>query len=358
MSTDVHERIARPHDPGAAEVSSTRGGPEPGRAGPVFIAGPDRSGTTLIYALLASHPNISMVRRTNMWRYFHGRYGDLSDPANFDRCLDDMLRYKRMRHLLPDETQIRAEFLQGERTYGRLFALFHEHNAARNSKSRWGDKSLHTEHYIDRLFQEFPDARVIHITRDPRDRYASVRKRYGRNLSRVGAATGRWLLSTRAGRRNLDRYPDRYLMIRYEDLAREPERVMREVCAFIGEDFLPSLLLMDAAPDHRDSGGNSSFGDVEPGKISTRAIGRFRSVLSAYEIAFIQRNAAREMQALGYESAKIDLPAAKWLRFYAWDLPVNLARMHGWIVLRRINLHRGELLPAFRLRDVTQPHEG
>jgi hypothetical protein len=32
--------------------------------------------------------------------------------------------------------------------------------------------------------------------------------------------------------------------------------------------------------------------------------------------------------------------------------------MHGWIVLRRINLHRGELLPAFRLRDVTQPHEG
>ena len=46
---------------------------------PIFIAGPDRSGTTLLYALLASHPNISMVRRTNFWRWFYGRYGDLSN---------------------------------------------------------------------------------------------------------------------------------------------------------------------------------------------------------------------------------------------------------------------------------------
>jgi len=75
--------------------------PEPdarGTRGPIFIAGADRSGTTLLYALLASHPSISMVRRTNMWRYFDRRYGDLGDPANLDRCLNDMLRYRRMQH--------------------------------------------------------------------------------------------------------------------------------------------------------------------------------------------------------------------------------------------------------------------
>ncbi|MGH9260048.1 MAG: sulfotransferase, partial [Acidimicrobiales bacterium] len=61
--------------------------PDSGGAGsaPLFIAGPDRSGTTLMYALLASHPDVSMVRRTNMWRYFHGRYGDLAEPANLER---------------------------------------------------------------------------------------------------------------------------------------------------------------------------------------------------------------------------------------------------------------------------------
>ena len=32
--------------------------------GPIYIAGLERSGTSLIYALLASHPNIAMFRRT------------------------------------------------------------------------------------------------------------------------------------------------------------------------------------------------------------------------------------------------------------------------------------------------------
>src|ERR671914_1980284 len=123
---------------------------------PVFIAGPDRSGTTLMFALLASHPDVSMVRRTNMWRYFHRRYGDLARAGNLDRCLRDMVAYRRMRHLHPDPERIRREFLAGEATYGRLFALFHEHHAERSGKPRWGDKSLHTEHYADRLLTEFP----------------------------------------------------------------------------------------------------------------------------------------------------------------------------------------------------------
>ncbi|HEX5586196.1 MAG TPA: sulfotransferase, partial [Acidimicrobiia bacterium] len=82
-------------------------------SGALFIAGPDRSGTTLMYALLASHPDVSMVRRTNMWRYFHRRYGDLGDAQNLDRCLADMVAYRRMRHLNPDEARIRQEFVDG-----------------------------------------------------------------------------------------------------------------------------------------------------------------------------------------------------------------------------------------------------
>jgi hypothetical protein len=314
----------------------------------VFVAGPDRSGTTLLFALLASHPRISMVRRTNMWRYFHERYGDLGAPDNLERCLTDMTRYRRMRHLHPDPDRIRREFRQGEPTYGRLFALFHEHNAERAEKPRWGDKSLHTEHYAERVFAEFPGARIIHMVRDPRDRYASVRKRHGRDVSRVGAATARWLLSTRTGLRNVERYPDRYLIVRYEDLAFHPERTMRRVCAFIGEDYASDMLSMNGVPEHRDNGGNSSFGDLEPGTISTRAIGRFREVLSPSELAFVDLLAGRDLTAVGYEPAQVQLCGGQRARFYLWDLPSNLTRMVGWSVLTRIALRRGAPVPAFR----------
>ena len=117
--------------------------------GPIFIAGPERSGTSLIYALLASHPNIAMSRRTNLWTHYFNQYGDLNSDANFERCLSMMMRYKRLRKLNPDPERIRREFQQGERTYSRLFALLEEHFAEQLGKPRWGDKSLNTERYAD-----------------------------------------------------------------------------------------------------------------------------------------------------------------------------------------------------------------
>jgi len=316
---------------------------------PIFVAGPDRSGTSLMYAFLASHPDISMVRRTNMWRYFHGRYGDLSQPGNFERCLTDMARYNRMKHLKPDPDRIRREFWQGDPTYGRLFALFHEHNAERAGKPRWGDKSLHTEHYADRVFAEYPDAKIIHLSRDPRDRYASVRKRHGRTISRVGAATGRWLYSMRGAKRNRQRYPNGYLIVRYETLVRHPEETLRQVCAFIDEEYTPAMLTMTGASEYRDSGGNSSFGQIEPGLISTRPVGRFRQVLSSSDIAFIQLCAGRDMEALGYRREPVQFSLGGRLAFYLVDLPINLARMLGWLTLAAFWIKKGVPIPAHRL---------
>jgi hypothetical protein len=321
---------------------------------PIFAAGPDRSGTSLMFAFLASHPDISMVRRTNMWRYFHKQYGDLGRPENLERCLSDMVRYNRMRHLSPDRDRIRREFQQGEPTYGRLFALFHEHHAERRGKPRWGDKSLHTEHYTDRIVAEYPNARIIHMVRDPRDRYASVRKRHGRDFARVGAATARWLFSMRAARRNLERYPDNYLIVRFEDLAANPEEILRRVCAFIHAEYTPAMLTMEGAPEHRDSGGNSSFGQIEPGVISTRPIGRFRKVLSSSEIAFIQMWAGADMDALSYPREPVRFSMGERLAFSLVDLPINFARMLGWLTLSVIQMKRGIRVPAFRLRDVSQ----
>lgn len=322
---------------------------------PIFIAGPDRSGTTLMFALLASHPNLSMVRRTNMWRYFHGRYGPLSDPANFEQCLDHMVRYNRMRHLNPDPVRIRHEFWQGEPSYGRLFALFHEHHMQRAGKTRWGDKSLHTELFADALFAEFPDARLLHMARDPRDRYASVRKRYGRDNRRVGAATGRWLKSMRAAETNLQRYPANYKIVHFERLAAHPEETLQEICAFIGEQFTPSMLRMEGAAEHREQGGNSSFAPLQPGTISTKPIGRFRTVLDGPEIAFIQQVARPEMTHLGYQPEPIHWTASERARYLAWDFPFSLARMLGWLTLFNLRLKRGIRVPPARLRDIQIP---
>lgn len=298
--------------------------------GPVFVGGLDRTGTSLVYALLASHPNLAMTRRTNWWTYFYGRFGDLGADANLDRCLTVMRRYRRHRKLDPDWDRLRADFVAGERDYGRLFALLEEQHARRLGRPRWGDKSLHTERYADLVFEHFPDARIIHMIRDPRDRYASVLKRWKRVRGGAGASTAAWIASARLGERNRRQHPEGYRLLRYEDLAERPEATMRSVCEFIGEPFEPRMMAMEGAAEFRESGGNSSYERFAQGTISTASIGRYRSVLSGADIAFIEAQAVDEMRRHGYEAGRPEMSAAARWRYRLGQWPANRLRMAGW----------------------------
>lgn len=317
--------------------------------GPVFVAGIERSGTSLIYALLASHPNLAMTRRTNLWTHFYQQYGDLSRAENLERCLAGMLRYKRLVRLKPDPERIRREFWQGDPTYARLFALLEEHHAERLGKSRWGDKSLNTERYADPIFAAYPNARILHMIRDPRDRYASALTRWKVSRGGVGAGTAMWLSSINLARRNQKCYPDRYMIVRYETLASQPEATLREICAFIGEEHTPVMRTMRGAQEFRDRGGNSSYGRREPGGISTSSIGRFRQVLSVRQIAFMQMIAERDMLALDYQPEDNRFSPQDWLLFTLIDVPLNLARMLAWLGREAYLNKAGRSVPSYRI---------
>jgi hypothetical protein len=317
--------------------------------GPIFIGGLERSGTSLLYALLASHPNIAMTRRTNLWPFFYHQYGNLANHQNLDRLLTAWKTYRRVWVLNPDLDAIKEEFYKGETSYTRLFALLWEQFAARMSKPRWGDKSLNTERYADVIFRAYPGARILHIVRDPRDRFASALKRWKVIRGGVGSGAGMWLDSVRAGYHNLRKYPNQYRFVRYESLAAQPEKVMREICAFIGETYDPEMLTMRGAENFRDEGGNSSFEQREPGSISTSSIGRYRRYLTPRWIAFIQAAAGREMQSLDYALDDIHLSGRERLLFTTVDLPFNTARLTAWRWREAYFDRVGRPIPASRL---------
>ena len=319
------------------------------KKGPVFVAGPERSGTSLMYALLASHPNIAMSRRTNMWTHYYNQYGDLSNQANFERCLSMMMRYKRLIKLNPDPERIRREFWTGEQTYSRLFALLEEHFAEQLGKPRWGDKSLNTERYTALIFDAYPGARILHMLRDPRDRYSSSLKRWKVSRSGIGGATALWLSTVKMAENNLERYPRQYMVVRYEDLVGQPKETLKRISVFIDESYAPEMLSMQGAQQFRDEGGNSSYGQREPGKISPSSIGKYRQVLFAQQVAFMQLFSSSSMQAHGYAPDKTNLGFLDGIRFLFFDLPFNLLRMLAWWG-REFSLNRiGRALPAERV---------
>jgi hypothetical protein len=263
-----------------------------------------------------------------MWTYFYGQYGDLADPANVDRCLDAMLHYKHVRFLQPDPDRVRREFSQGPATYARLFSLFLIHFAERMGKPRWGAQTGLIERYADHLFAAYPGLRVVHMIRDPRDRYASSRARWPDGKGRAGGAVARWRYSTALAERHARRHPDGYLIVRFEDLVVDTEPTLRRVCAFVGASYTPALLQMRGAPKLRrtlEAGGGAA-----PKLLSPDFIGGYRETMTSTELAFMQLHLGRRMRSYGYAPDRDVLPTAGRLRFALTVWPDQMGRSMAW----------------------------
>lgn len=305
--------------------------------GPIYIGGLDRSGKTTMRAFLASHPNIAIPAvGSNMWTYFYGQFGNLHKPANFERCLNALLRYKHVHFLQPDPERIRREFWEGPHTYAHLFSLFLIHFAEREGKPRWGAQTGLIERYADELFAAYPGLKVIHMVRDPRDRYEASLARWPDGKGRAGGAAARWLYSTALAERNLSRYPDDYRIVRFESLIYSPAEVLREICDFLGEPFLPEILAMPGAQTHRARLVGDRDLPPEACPLSPAYIGQYRTKVAKDEIAFIQAVARQRMRSYGYTADVLAHSKREKLRFYTVAFPNQWLRMVAWQTVESI----------------------
>ena len=216
--------------------------------GPIYIGGLDRSGKTTMQAFLASHPRIAIpYAGSNLWSFFYARYGDLSKEQNFERCLAALLSYSHAVALNPDPDRIRREFRQGPADYARLFALLHKHYAEQQGKPRWGDQSGLIETYAGHLFAADPSAKLIHMVRT--HEIATPHRWPVRPKAKAApAADGPLALLRPPCRAQPSPFPDRYLVVRFETMVAQPEQTLRQVCDFLGEEYIPSMLTMDGSP--------------------------------------------------------------------------------------------------------------
>lgn len=315
--------------------------------GPIFLAGVDRSGIGFLGELLESHPNIAISRRTNFWSFYYKRFGDLSQLNNLDICLNQMMRNSRIQRLKPQPDRLRRDFLQDEPSYPRLFALLEEQYMERLGKSRWGDKSLGSERYADIIMNAYPQAKMVHVIRDPRDRYASQYNHRGVGKGELGAGIALWLWSVRVAERNFQKYKGRYKIVQYEALVRDPETQLRMLCDFLDETYSPIMLSFHNGDDNVFEPDIST--KLLAREIWTTSIGRFQTDLTTEEIAFIQLCTQKLMVRYGYQTSPIPLSRAAKLSFYLFYYPINLSRLLLWYPWSEVKEMLGKTPSARRL---------
>ena len=134
------------------------------------------------------------------------------------------------------------------------------------------------------IFDWWPEARCVHIVRDPRDNYLTYRRKHP-GLSAEDFATG-WNSSLDAGINNEKQYgEDRYFMIRFEDLTTDPEKYLPKLISFL--EIQDNEILWIPTSNGKPWEGNSQFGDKFQG-ISNKPVGRWKKELDAGSVRIIE----------------------------------------------------------------------
>jgi hypothetical protein len=244
-------------------------------AGPVFIAGLDHSGKTALRLALAAGAGIHLVRRFELWTRLwpaHRRDG------RTDRLVHALTRGHGAGMDLDREGLVHAAEAG---TFGDVVREIGRQLCQRSGARRWGVQEALLELVADGVLRELPEARIVHVVRDPRERYGAMLDAGATGRAGVGAETAAWIDSTRAALRMAAAHPAEFKIVRYEALLRDREATLRDVCDFIGAPCPPRLVA---------EGGNGDADEPRTGAVR----------LDERDVAFIQARAGSELVALGY----------------------------------------------------------
>ncbi|HET7500125.1 MAG TPA: alpha/beta fold hydrolase [Kofleriaceae bacterium] len=244
------ERGADTSDTSATSVTGTRRFDPPARRLPAiaFVLSSPRAGSTLLRVMLAGHPRLFCPPELHLLGFATLRERQMALGASY---LDEGLPRALMelsRQRAEDGRRRAAEWLAEDLTVQGTYERIQELAGARLvvDKSPMYARDLAT---LERAEQLFDGARYLVLVRHPCAVIESfVRKRMGKlvgagDIDPHALAERVWrdsYANLLAFSRRVPR--DRTHQVRYEELVREPGRVMREVCDFLGVAFAPAVL--------------------------------------------------------------------------------------------------------------------
>ncbi len=253
-------------------------GPDP--AGPFFILGCVRSGTTLLRNLLRLHPNLACPEETHFFRW-----PDPFGSEAYARALKNnelLKQHRQMDGIAEEEFEKLLATCDSKKSFcDRYMRLYIARN--KPSANRWFDKTPQNVYGAALIASSLPEAKFVHIVRNPIDVVASLRLGRILKMERLVGACNYWIESTEIINTIRNAAPKRVHELRYEDLIQNPENALEDLLQFLGEEFNPAHFTSIPLIDTKQSG---------------------REILNEEDTRRIKLRCSEGMRKYGYLSAK------------------------------------------------------
>lgn len=212
---------------------------------PIFIAGCDRSGTTMLGDMMGSSQN-GFAAPESQWIHeylLQWQAGTFATNLEAARWLNSHFRFAVWDMGLKDShlaTLIRRD--DPRKTIENILACYlmqQGHNP--DSLVTWCDHTPDNFKHYPLLKSIFPEAKYIHIVRDGRAVYQSV-KALDWGPSNAYMATRFWVERVQQGLTVELAEGASCTRVRYEDLVAQPEQVLSRLCRFAGINYDPCMV--------------------------------------------------------------------------------------------------------------------
>jgi len=274
---------------------------------PVFIVGAPRSGSSYVYHLLLSAGGFAEFRtQMNYYDVLEPICGSPSSPASRRRMLREWLNSKAFQISGLKAEEVEKKVLTECRGGSDFLRVVMEEIARNQRVERWVDSTPTNAPHMLRIKGDFPNAKFIHIIRDPRDVVLSLDKRgWTRPLpwdkkNSLLAAGVYWEWIVRKCRAYGSQIGADYFEVHYEDLVEKPGELLRKLGAFLGCN-------LDYARIQVNSVGSvkkplTSFKeDLNEGKFNP--VGRWREKFPPEQLERFEALIGNYMKELGYTLA-------------------------------------------------------
>lgn len=285
-----------------------------------FIAGQAKSGTTLLVALLDSHPELLVLpEETAYFPTVLTKYAPRGRRAQFDYLTKQSLSNvlfggpckwgKRNYATFPRqkffETFERAAFDPASAQEELLLLMVKAYAAtlgrSLDTITRWVEKTPANRNHIGAILTRFPEAKILVTLRDPRAILAAqIALEKTRQTGRFSTyyVIAHWRVGAKLARRIREGEVPGFV-VQYESLVRQPARTMEEVCAYLEIHFDPDTVLVPTKLGHFWSGNSAAR--VNFSDISTEPVTRWERELSQDEIGWVEWHCRDLMPQFGYE---------------------------------------------------------
>jgi len=318
---------------------------------PIFICGHRKTGTTLLANLFdGAEDAVAFPDDSTFFYMYFPRYvsEDYSNQEKKSRLVDVLIgevhakkiekancseeEKQQLRNKLGDFKEIIKAYngndysLKGVLT--RFIKAYNDSFTKLKSSKVWIEKTTSTEIYAAELARIFPNAKFVHIIRDPRDNWASLSsgwdkryQHYNDDIKRLKQSLiERGRLGLEMAKCNLENLGEgKYHIIKFEDLTTNPKQHIAELASFIGIEY-SNTFLYPSTFGFKWKGNN--FEGIEHSGPSAVNVNNWKDRINDFDAQLIEFHFRDVMDYFGYtrhfDSESCQLAAAehyKWFNF-------------------------------------------